>query len=244
MTDFVCHSIDERDQDPDLPSRVFGETYIFHVDSLARAVIDARESLLGIADAATKREWSRPLSFLAYACEHPSRRPRTPVDVEKTVNDWLVLIRQLATAHDVDEKDAASSRLDDLLLPIIAAPVDQIRLFYRTLVERMKADKSVPWAVWRLWEFWGSNVLDKIEKQEMLTLKTDLAKKIAERSFEDIPKEDWIASMVGALQWRSIETLEKVDKAIESGEKPRVKGKESCLFLIVGENPEAPQVML
>ena len=212
-----------------------GLTYAESISSLARAVIDARENLaLGITDVCTKHEWMHRLSFMAYACEHPSRRKRIAMDVEKMVENWLPLIRQLATAHDIDERDSASSQLDEYLTPIIAAPVAQIREFYRELVKRMKADPSIPWAVWRLFEFWGTNVLDKIEREEVIGLKTELAKRIAENSFEQIPRADWIASMVGALQWRDPEKLGQIDEALKSGHKPRVRGKESCLFMEVG----------
>ncbi len=229
--------IDERDQDPDIPIPTKAvETYAVGVESLARAVIDAREYMLGIAEYCHKHEWMHRLSFLAYACEHPSRRKRTTMDVTKMVDIWLPLIKKLAVAHDIDERDTVSSKLDEYLTPIIAAPVVQIREFYRELVRQMKVDPTVPWAVWRLFEFWGENVLDKIEKEEVIGLKTELAKRIAENSFAQIPPEDWINSMVGALQWRHPEKLEQIDGALKAGHKPRVRGKESCLFLAVGES--------
>ena len=236
MTVFECQ-IDERDQDVDAPVTVSAaESYAESVESLARAVIDARENIpLGFIEIATKHEWLHRLSFLAYACEHPSRRRRIPVDVEKMVETWMPLIVRLATAHDVDVRDAASAQLDEFLTPIIAAPVTQIREFYRELVRRMKADMSVPWAVWKMFEFWGTNVLDKIEKEEVIGLKTELAKRIAERSYGQIPADDWIASMVGALQWREPEKLKQIEGALDKGEKPRVKGRQSCLFLVLGE---------
>ena len=158
------------------------------------------------------------------------------MDVQQMIENWLLLIRQLATAHDVDERDSASSQLDEFLTPIIAAPVVQIREFYRELVKRMKADPSMPWAVWRLFEFWGTNVLDKIEREEIIGLKTELAKRIAENSFEQIPRGDWIASMAGALQWRDPEKLKQIDESLKAGHKPRVRGKESCLFMAVGQH--------
>lgn len=238
--EFECQ-IDERDQDPDAPVSVsFGEKYAESASSLARAVIDARENMaspsFGFLPMVHKWEWTHRLSCLAYACEHPSRRKRTPMDVEKMIEDWLPLIKKLATAHDIDERDAASSALDEKLLPVIAAPVTQIREFYRGIVKRMKEDKSFPWVVWKLFEFWGTTVLDKIEKEEVVGLKTELARRIAENSFEQIPREDWIASMVGALQWRDPDKLKEIDKALSSGHKPRVRGKESCLFMSVGES--------
>jgi hypothetical protein len=226
------------EQEPPFPEKAvnfFTESAL----SLARAVIDARENISqGFYGYGQRQEWMRRLSYLAYACDHPSRRKRTLMDVEDMISKWLPLIRQLAMAHDIDERDSASATLDEYLTPIIAAPVGQIREFYRELVKRMKADPSIPWAVWKLWEFWGTDVLDKIDKAEVIGLKTELAKRIAENSFAQVPKEDWILSMVGALQWRNPERLEQIDKALSEGHKPRVKGRESCLFLQVGEQLE------
>jgi hypothetical protein len=206
------------------------------VESLAVEVIDMRETLtLGLYPLLMKKCLGEILSMIAYACEHPARRKRIPMDVNAMVKKWVPLIRKLAVAHDVDEKDQASSELDDYLLPVVGAPVAQIREFYRKLVAELKEDKTVPWAVWKLFEFWGENVLDKITKEQELQLKTEIAKRIAENSIAQIPREDWIASMIGALQWRSAERLQEIEENMEKGHKPRVRGKQSCLFLQVGE---------
>lgn len=206
-------------------------------DSLASEVVSMREFLtLSIYPIIVKDLLTKPLSFLAYACEHPARRKRISMDVEKMVDVWIPLIKKLAVAHDVDEKDMASSMLDEHLLPVVGAPVAQIREFYRLLTKKLKEDATVPWAVWKLFDFWGENVLDKITSEEELKLKTDLATKIAKRSMELIPPEDWLLSMVGALQWRHPDKLAEIDKKLDQGEQPRVKGKESCLFLRVGES--------
>lgn len=235
IQEFRCE-VDEEVQDEDSAIKKIGEHFWSHYETLAGAVIDGREIVtLGLYPMILRRVIGDMLSLLAYGCEIPSRRKRISVDVEKTVDLWLPLIKALAVAHDVDEKDAASSQLDELLLPIIAAPVAQIREFYRMLTAKMKADKTVPWAVWRLFEFWGENVLDKITKEGELQLKKELAAKIAERSMETVPREDWINSMIGALQWRSPERLKEIQAGLEAGHKPRVRGKESCLFLEVGQ---------
>ena len=202
--------------------------------SLARETINARETMAGFYKVIIRQELGPYVSLLAYGCENPSRRRRTKMDVDKMVETWLPLVKQLATAHDVDEKDAASSALDEHLLPVIAVPVGQIRKFYRKLVVAMKADPAMPWAVWRLFEFWGTNVLDKITREEEAGLKRELATKIAERSMQQVRREDWVNAMAGALEWRSPEKLAEIDDKLASGHKPRVRGKESCLFLDVG----------
>jgi hypothetical protein len=214
---------------------VIGEKFAASYDSLAGAVIDSREILaLGLFPIIMHYVLGDRLSFMAYGCEHPARRKRVSMDIQKMVDGWVPQIKKLALAHDIDEKDAASSAMDELLLPIIGAPVKEIREFYRALTANLKEDKTVPWAIWKLFDFWGTNVLENINKEEMIGLKTELARRIAESSMEQIPREDWINSMIGALQWRSPEKLAEIDTALAAGEKPRVKGKESCLFLEVG----------
>jgi hypothetical protein len=206
-------------------------------DTLAEAVIGSRELIaMGAFGWILEKRLGGFPALLNYACERGARgKKRTPVDINQSVEKWVPLIKKLALAHDVDNQDAASSALDEALLPIANAPVEQIRQFYRAFIERLKADEEVPWAVWRLFEVWGKGVFDNIKNEAVMELKKDFAAKIAERSMEDIPREDWVASMVGALQWRSPERLREIDAALDAGEKPRVKGKESCLFLSVGD---------
>lgn len=238
--EFIC-KIDETKQVEDI-----GKNLASKYDSVAEAVVQMRESIpLGYYQYWIRRELADFLCLIAYGCERPSRGiRRIPVDVETMVVKWKEQIIKLAVAHDVDEKDTASSKLDELLTPLIGAPVAQIRTFYRRLTDELKADKAVPWAVWRMFDYYGANVLDKITAEKELELKKELAAKIAQHSIKEIPMEDWIQSMVGALMWRDSEKLEAIDAALEAGAKPRVKGKESCLFLQVGEGENAPEVML
>jgi hypothetical protein len=236
MQEFVC-KIDEAAQDePDIPEPAFIKKVIDTAESLAREVIEAREIItLGLYHIILRKDFSNPGCLLAYACKTPSRRKRVTMDVDQMVETWLPLIKKLACAHDVDEKDAASSELDEHIAPILAAPIVQIREFYRTLTGRLKSDPSVPWAVWRLFEFWGESVLDKIHGEEVHGLKKELASGIADRAIEELPRLDWREAMIGALMWRSPEKLKEIAEKLDAGEKPRLKGKQSCLFLVVGE---------
>ncbi len=230
-------TIDEAEQNYVQIADKAGAILARDINSLARGVIDARELLtLGLYPVILRKEFADPLCLLAYACEHPTRRKkRTPMDVDEMVEKWIPLIRELAVAHDIDKKDAASAALDDHLLPVIAAPVAQIREFYRKLTAELKADETIPWAVWKLFDFWGENVLDKVGAEQELQLKTEIAKRIAENSMALISREDWLNSMIGALQWRSPEKLAQIETKLEEGHKPKIKGRESCLFLVVDE---------
>jgi hypothetical protein len=198
---------------------------------ITRAVINSREFLsLSMYEWVIGKIFSHFAASLYYASGYGgvrvSRKIKKPMDIDKMIAAWVPLVKQLATAHNIDERDLASSSLDEYLTPLIAAPVAQIRDFYRRLIQALKDDSTIPWAVWKLFEVWGREVLDKITSEQEVKLKTEIAERIARSSINKIPVEDWVQSMVGALQWRSPETLEKVEKAIEAGETPRVRGKD------------------
>ena len=243
----VC-SIDEENLEPPFEKMLakatpeqatkIGKVFAGGYDTVASAVIDSREILtLSIWPLILKMQFGdKLLGWLAYSFEHPGHgRRKEPMDVQEMVGKWIPLVKQLALAHDVDEKDLASSTLDDLLREVITAPVKQIREFYRELTAALKKDKTVPWALWKLFNFWGENVLNNLETEQEKVLRGELAQQIAERSMEQIPVKDWVDSMIGSLMWRSPEKLEQIKASLDEGHKPRVRGKESCLFLKVGE---------
>lgn len=236
MDAFVCKDSDVDEAAPDYEEQLLRSSSAIAgwYRSLARAVIDSRELLTqSLYEYDVRKTLSKYASYLVFGMEHPARRRRISVDVDAMVNAWVPLVSSLALCHDVDERDLASSKLDEQLAPILAAPVKQIREFYAKLVDALKADTKIPWAVWKMFEFWGSEVLSKIDKEELVGLKTEIAKRIAESSISQIPAEDWMNAMIGALQWRSPEKLKQIETGLKTGAKPRVRGKESCLFLEV-----------
>src|SRR5207302_679931 len=88
------------------------------------------------------------------------RRPgggtrRRPVDIPKSVQEWVAVIRTLATAHDKDAIDQAEYRLEDLYTPLLTAPVKQLRQFYRELVTALEADQQVPFFIVAMFRAWG-----------------------------------------------------------------------------------------
>lgn len=173
-------------------------------------------------------------SWLMYAAEHPSRRRRTPVDVDAMVEKWLPIIRGLATAHDKATVDRCEFDSEEHLMPLTAAPVKQLREFYAKLVARLEADPTIPFFVWRSFKTWGDVVLEKLPDKGVKKLRGDLAKKVADLVEAEIVP-DLNAALVGALQWRDAESLEKIATAVQGGAKPRMVGRESCLFLEVEE---------
>lgn len=202
------------------------------------------------------RDSTRPLSesnrklnlegmrmFLMYAVERPSRRKRVPVDIKEMVEKWLPIIRGLGTAHEKATVDQCEFDSEEHLLPLTSAPVSQLRTFYAQLCDRLESDPTIPFFVWRAFRTWGDVVLEKLPDGGVKKLRGDLAKKVADLVEQQI-QPDLNAALVGALQWRDADTLEKMATAVEKGAKPRMRGRESCLFLEVEEGGRMHTVML
>lgn len=173
------------------------------------------------------------------------RRKRTPMDVDALVTRWEEVIVGLAIAHDKDEADRYEAAIETCLTPILSAPIKQVREFYPKLLARMKANKSIPFLVWRSYEIWIEQVLDKAVDEDVKQLKRDLAREITEMVEQDV-KDQIPDQMIRALMWRSGETLQEVkvevQKVKEAGGKVRLRGRESCLFLEVGGTEDEPKV--
>jgi hypothetical protein len=172
--------------------------------------------------------------WLMYAAEQPSRRRRIPMDVDAMVEKWLPIIKGLATAHDKATVDRCEFDSEEHLLPLTSAPVSQLRAFYKTLCNRLEADPTIPFFVWRSFRTWGDVILDKLPDGGVKKLRGDLAKRVADMVESQIIP-DLNTALVGALQWRDAEQLQKIATAMEGGAKPRMRGRESCLFLEVEE---------
>jgi|SRR5579863_2622960 len=171
------------------------------------------------------------------------KKARRIVDVEKLVDDWIEAIVGMCLAHDKDTYDAHDAKADKLLGPLLTAPVKQVREFYHKLLERMKADARVPMLVWMGYEAWGAVRVADAPDEGIKRLKNKLAAEIAELVEE--PIRDQIPKAVErALRWRDAETLEKVKETLERGIKPKLRGRESCLFLEAGRGKNKVSVML
>jgi hypothetical protein len=174
-------------------------------------------------------------AFLMYAAEHPSRQRRMPMDVDAMVERWMPIIRGLATAHDKATVDQCEFDSEEHLLPLTVAPVKQLRDFYAKLCDRLQHDPTIPFFVWRSFKTWGDVILAKLPDGAVKQLRGDLAKKVADLVEEQI-RPDLNTALVGALQWRSPEELERIADAMQSGGKARARGRESCLFLEVEQD--------
>lgn len=223
---------------------------------LRDAVLTAPEWVIGMNELAdwTKKALDDISAYCWYACLYPSRgRKKNLMDVKKMAADWKALIVGLATSHDRIERDKWEHDIDDVLTPILSAPVKQIREFFSLLVKSMKEDKTVPFYVWRSLEIWEEKIVKNAEDDDVKKLKLKLAKEVADLVEEDV-KRDIGEAVVGALMWRDPGTLRRIKKTITEAKatdtpakvttKTRTVGRQSCLFLVVEHNGEEQTVML
>lgn len=208
----------------------------------AQAVYLSRPTL---SRAALCRSWQDLRAVLMYAVEVPSRKKRTPMNVEEMVTRWVPIIIGLSTAHDKAPIDQCEFDMEQHLSPLLTAPVAQIRAFYAALVDALKADPRAPFFVWSWFDAWGQVMLKDAPDGAIKELKTQLATEIADL-VEARVQPDLKAAMIRALQWRTPEALTEIKTAVEAGGTPRVRGRESCLFLTVDTpaGDEIAKVML
>jgi hypothetical protein len=185
--------------------------------------------------------------WLMYAVEHPTRKKDKPTMTNEQraalVQAWIPIIRGLSTAHDKATVDQCEFDMERHLMPMLSAPVKQLRQFYADLVEALKADPTIPFFVWAMFQSWGDVILKEASDEDVRELKKELAAEIADMVEEDV-RPDVGKAIAGALQWRSPETLVKVRDAVKAGSKARLVGKESCLFMQVEVDGQPVTVML
>jgi hypothetical protein len=166
-----------------------------------------------------------------------------PLKVNELVDQWIEAIVGMCLAHDKDEYDAHDAKADELLGPLLAASVKDVREFYAKLAEKMRADKRVPLLCWMGFEAWGECMVKNAPDEGIRRLKNKLAGEIAE--LVEGPIKDQIPEAIKrALRWRDPETLQAVKATLESGVKPKLRGRESCLFLEAGRGKNKVSVML
>lgn len=180
-----------------------------------------------------------------HECGIMGRSKRTTMDVDALVTRWADTIALMSTAHTKDEADRQEASIDGCLTPILAAPIKQVREFATKLRLALEADKRIPYLVWRTYASWVDGIVVKASDDDVIALKTDLAKEIVTMVEKDI-QEQLPDALVRALQWRSPENLEKAKQVIarekEEGRPVRLRGRQSCLFLEAGGTEETPEV--
>jgi hypothetical protein len=228
-------------------------TFVCKIDETQQEVTsrDLRSEVLGIGDLGLmgrgfllcRKHGKQGLSLrdvavlLYYAVAlGPQRdgKKKPAMNVKKMVEGWTEWLAVYSTAHDKDDIDQIEHDIDDLLAPLLTAPIKQIKQFYGELLDSLKNDKRIPFFVWGMFYGWGEVVLKDAHADEaIIKLKTRLANDIVNLcKQDDRVTEDIFKAMAGALQWRSEESLTEIKSEIEAGVRPRVKGRQSCLFLV------------
>lgn len=167
-----------------------------------------------------------------------------PVRVDELVKRWHQAIVGMATAHSRDDYDAHDFKADDLMQPLLTAPIRQVRQFWVRLQRSLRSDPQVPFFIWSSFAAWGKVVVKgACDDERALELRDQMAADIA--AIVAVPVQDQLQEAIArALRWRDAETLGKVREALDAGAKPRMVGRQSCLFLEVGEGDQLARVML
>lgn len=153
------------------------------------------------------------------------------MDVPKMIQSWKEWIVVFSTAHVKASVDQAEFTIDELLSPLLTAPIKQLRQFYKGLVEALKEDERVPYFVWTMFSVYGEAIIEgSADDEAIIKLKKKLAGDIAEM-VESQVHIDIQKALVGALMWRPKEDLVEIKDDLQTGAKPRIKGRQSCLFL-------------
>lgn len=208
-----------------------------------------REILIGLPDLLVKvcvmiigfeepRKLALLLDYAHYRCVHGSKggKKKATVDVDQMVQAWVETIVGLSTGHDHATYTDADHSTDDILGPMLTAPIRQIREFARKLAAALEADPRVPFLIWSYYKRVFLPIIESGPDSAAIELKAQLAAEIAQKVEQGLDRGELVQALAGALQWRAPATLEKVNTALGSGEKPRIKGRESCLFLeVAGE---------
>jgi hypothetical protein len=188
--------------------------------------------------------------FLTYGIKHPCRgRKRKDMNVDKMVEAWSEAIIGLATAHDKQAEDKYEAATDDLMAPLLTAPVKQLRELYAKLLEQLKNDPRCPYVMWRSLEQWGQFMVVDAEDEAVIKLKENLAREVVALCEQDVLPQ-FPEAMVRALMWRPEEQLEAVkaqlttEKEKTGATEAKIKGRESCLFLEVGRGKNKAVVQL
>jgi hypothetical protein len=162
------------------------------------------------------------------------------MNIDGMVTAWVPIIRGLCVGHDKAEIDRCEFESQEHLAPLLTCKVSQLREFFDKLCTALRTDPTIPLFVHSMFDAYNEGVVRQAADQKIKELKTALATEIADLVEEQV-RPDLKAAMVGALQWRGAKELTEVRDAVKAGAVPRVKGRESCLFLTVPRT-DAPEL--
>ncbi|MCG8430982.1 MAG: hypothetical protein MJA29_07405, partial [Candidatus Omnitrophica bacterium] len=111
--------------------------------------VDGWDLCLGMWETLTMKPVRNLAWILWYGNDHGRMAYRVKsMDVEKLVELWTETVVQLSTCHTHAERTEADARTDDLLGPILTAPIAEVRRFAELLADRLETDERVPFLIW------------------------------------------------------------------------------------------------
>jgi hypothetical protein len=189
---------------------------------------------LGAVRAAHRLGWALDYGdSMGRMCRPGKRRHDvTPEELTELAGRWHEALLVMATSHDPEAVTRMDETTEDLLRPLLTMPIEQVRSFTRDVSARLKADTRIPYLVWSHFHKLIEPMVLKGPDGKEVELAQVLAWEVAELALPKIEPEEWVAAIGDALQWRKPATLKRVKKALEAPDaKPRLRGRESCLFL-------------
>ena len=156
-------------------------------------------------------------------------------DLRGFAKQWKEVMVKLAMSHTKEGIDQADYKMDDLFNGLIAMPVKQVREFYDLLLSELKSDKNVPYFIWKTVETWKETAVGVSQETEAKMLQAEMAGELA-NMLEPALQPQLKQALADSLKWKSSEVLEKIRGAVSTGNRPSLRGRESCLFLEVGGN--------
>lgn len=171
--------------------------------------------------------------FLTSLTQRPSRKRRKPVDdLRGFARQWKEVMVKLTMSHTKEGIDQADYKMEDLFNGLIAMPVKQVREFYDLLLSELKSDESVPYFMWKTVEAWKETAVGVSQETEAKMLQAEMAGELA-NMLEPALQPQLKQALADSLKWKPPEVLEKIRGAVSTGNKPSLRGRESCLFLEV-----------
>jgi hypothetical protein len=169
-------------------------------------------------------------------------------NIDELVAKWVESFVVMATAHSDEARVKMDQTSDELLMPLLHAPIAQVREFVRRVARALEEDPRVPWIVWSSFKKIVEPVVVKGKDGEEVALHELLAVEIAELVVPKLETADLVSAVARALQWRDPTKLEEIKAAVgrKDAPKPRLRGGQSCLFLAVedADGKELAEVVL
>ena len=174
--------------------------------------------------------------FLTSLTRRPSRKRRKPVDdLKGFAKQWKEVMVKLTMSHTKEGIDQADYKMEDPFNGLIAMPVKQVREFYDLLLSELKSDESVPYFMWKTVEAWKETAVGVSQETEAKMLQAEMAVELA-NMLEPALQPQLKQALADSLKWKPPAVLEKIRGAVSTGNRPSLRGRESCLFLEVGGN--------